>query len=147
MSVHEKRKQEDAYTKTNSFITPSLHICFFQVHSVAISCSQFNVKMFFSLPNAFTTNKQNSEQRCRDGVINGFVFFSTCRITFGSHNIMLIICGGVVHHASQISGIIIILYMQLIIHRIRCNASVQNPKIPIIYNLGPQVTSPYTRPQ
>ena len=42
-----------------------------------ISCSQFNVKMFFSLPNAFTTNKQNSEQRCRDGVMNEFV--SWCR--------------------------------------------------------------------
>ena len=38
-----------------------------------ISYSQFNVKMFFSLPNAFTTNKQNSEQRCRDGVMNEFV--------------------------------------------------------------------------
>ena len=107
MSVHEKKETRKCLPKdTNSFITPSLHICFFQVHSVAISCSQFNVKMFFSLPNAFTTNKQNSEQRCRDGVINGFVFFSTCRITFGSHNSMLIICGGVVHLASQISGII-----------------------------------------
>ena len=31
----------------------------------------------FSLPNAFTTNKQNSEQRCRDGVMNEFV--SWCR--------------------------------------------------------------------
>ena len=40
-----------------------------------ISCSQFNVKMFFS--NAFTTNKLNSEQRCRDGVMNEFV--SWCR--------------------------------------------------------------------
>ena len=36
-----------------------------------ISYSQFNV--VFSLPNAFTTNKQNSEQRCRDGVMNEFV--------------------------------------------------------------------------
>ena len=37
MSVHEKeRKQEDAYIHqdTNSFITPSLHLCFFQVHNV-----------------------------------------------------------------------------------------------------------------
>ena len=42
-----------------------------------ISYSQFNVKMFFSLPNAFTTNKQNSEQRCMDGVMNKFV--SWCR--------------------------------------------------------------------
>ena len=40
-----------------------------------ISYSQFNV--VFSLPNAFTTNKQNSEQRCRDGVMNEFV--SWCR--------------------------------------------------------------------
>ena len=31
----------------------------------------------FSLPNAFTTIKQNSEQRCRDGVMNEFV--SWCR--------------------------------------------------------------------
>ena len=40
-----------------------------------ISCSQFNVKIFFFLPNAFTTNKQNfkAEQRCRDGVMNEFV--------------------------------------------------------------------------
>ena len=35
------------------------------------------MKMFFSLPDAFTTNKQNSEQRCRDGVMNEFV--SWCR--------------------------------------------------------------------
>ena len=36
-----------------------------------ISCSQFDVKMFFS----FTTNKQNfkAEQRCWDGVKNQFV--------------------------------------------------------------------------
>ena len=34
---------------------------------------------FFSLPDAFTTNKQNfnAEQRCRDGVMNEFV--SGCR--------------------------------------------------------------------
>ena len=55
MSVHEKeRKQEDAYTKT-----------------------QTQCEDVFSLPNAFTTNKQNSEQRCRDGVMNEFV--SWCR--------------------------------------------------------------------
>ena len=40
-----------------------------------ISYSQFNV--VFSLPNAFITNKQNSEQRCRDEVMNEFV--SWCR--------------------------------------------------------------------
>ena len=31
MSSHEnERKQEDAFKNTNSFITPSLHLCFFQ---------------------------------------------------------------------------------------------------------------------
>ena len=35
------------------------------------------ISYVFSLPNAFTTNKQNSEQRCRDGVMNEFV--SWCR--------------------------------------------------------------------
>ena len=37
--------------------------------------SQFDVKSFFSLPYAFTTNKQNfkAEQRCRDGVMNEFM--------------------------------------------------------------------------
>ena len=48
-------EQEDAYIHqdTNSFITPSLHLCFFQVHNV------FHIRHedVFSLPNAFTTNK------------------------------------------------------------------------------------------
>ena len=40
MSPHEKeREQEDTYTKTrNSFITPSLHLCFFLIRCVAICC-------------------------------------------------------------------------------------------------------------
>ena len=44
-----------------------------------ISGSQFDVKMFLSLPNPFITNKQNfkAKQRCRDGVMNEFV--SWCR--------------------------------------------------------------------
>ena len=39
MSPHEKeREQEDAYTKTrNSFITPSLHLCFFLMCSYLLS--------------------------------------------------------------------------------------------------------------
>ena len=42
-----------------------------------LSSSQCQCEDVFSLPNAFTTNKQNSEQRCRDGVMNEFV--SWCR--------------------------------------------------------------------
>ena len=42
-----------------------------------IPTSLFQCEDVFSLPNAFTTNKQNSEQRCRDGVMNEFV--SWCR--------------------------------------------------------------------
>ena len=40
-------------------------------------CISIQCEDAFSLPNAFTTNKQNSEQRCRDGVTNKFV--SWCR--------------------------------------------------------------------
>ena len=49
-----------------------------------ISCSQFNVQMFFLC----LTNKQNSEQRCRDGVMNEFV--SWCRhllVSFFFHSL------------------------------------------------------------
>ena len=42
-----------------------------------ISYSQFNVKMFFLCLMHSQQNKQNSEQRCRDGVMNEFV--SWCR--------------------------------------------------------------------
>ena len=74
--MHEKeRKQEDAYTKTQTHnpIPTSLFLSSPQ----CISCSQFKCEDVFSLPNAFTTNKQNFEQRCRDGVMNEFV--SLCR--------------------------------------------------------------------
>ena len=67
MSVHEKeRKQEDAYTKTQTH--PYIFVSF---------KSTMYSEDVFSLPNAFTTNKQNSEQRCRDGVMNEFE--SWCR--------------------------------------------------------------------
>ena len=41
MSLHEKeREQEDAYTKTQSFITPSLHLCFSNtLHANAFGCA------------------------------------------------------------------------------------------------------------
>ena len=39
---------------------------------ISIQCEDVS-----SLPNAFTTNKRNSEQRCRDGVMSEFV--SWCR--------------------------------------------------------------------
>ena len=38
-----------------------------------ISCYQFNVKMFFLCLVHSQQTKQNSEQRCRDGVMNEFV--------------------------------------------------------------------------
>ena len=49
-------------------LVPSLH----RASTDALICEDV-----FSLPNAFTTNKQISEQRCRDGVMNEFV--SWCR--------------------------------------------------------------------
>ena len=70
MSVHEKeRKQEDAYTKTQLIHNP-IPTSLFLSSPQCISYSQFNVRRCFYLPNAFTTNKQNSKQRCRDGVMN-----------------------------------------------------------------------------
>ena len=45
--------------------------------SLFLSSPQCQSEDVFYLPNAFTTNKQNSEQRCRDGVMNEFV--SWCR--------------------------------------------------------------------
>ena len=54
MSVHEKeRKQEDAYTKTHLIHNP-IPSSLFLSSPQCISCSQFNVKMFFLI---FTTNK------------------------------------------------------------------------------------------
>ena len=49
MSLHEKgNKTPDK----NSFITPSLHLCFFQDHNVFHR--HLDVKLFFSLPNVFS---------------------------------------------------------------------------------------------
>ena len=45
---NEGNKKMPIYKDTKSFITLSLHLRFFQD----------NVKMLFSLPDAFTTNKQ-----------------------------------------------------------------------------------------
>ena len=87
MRVHKKyvraaqRKHPGLCTKMNEKMPTPRHKL---IHNpiptslfLSSPCSQFNAKMFFSLPNAFTTNKQNSEQRCRDGVMNEFV--SWCR--------------------------------------------------------------------
>ena len=62
-------------TPRHKLIHNPIHTSLFLSSPQCISYSQFNV--VFSLPNAFTTNKQNSEQRCRDGVMNEFV--SWCR--------------------------------------------------------------------
>ena len=70
-----KETRRCLHQDTNSFITPSLHLCFFQVHNVFHVANSMWRCFFFA--NAFTTNKQNSEQRCRDGVMNEFV--SWCR--------------------------------------------------------------------
>ena len=77
MSVHEKERKKEDDTTRHKLIYNPIPTSLFLSSPQCISYSQFNVKMFFSLPNAFTTNKQNSEQRCRDGVMNEFV--SWCR--------------------------------------------------------------------
>ena len=58
MSVHEKeRKQEDAYTKTQTHHNP-IPTSLFLSSPQCISCSQFNVKMFFlCLMHSQQTNK------------------------------------------------------------------------------------------
>ena len=77
MSVHEKERNKKMPTPRHKLIHNPIPTSLFLSSPQCISCSQFNVKIVFSLPNAFTTNKQNSEQRCRDGVMNEFV--SWCR--------------------------------------------------------------------
>ena len=77
MSLHEKeRKQEDAYTKTQTHSYP-IPTSLFLSSPQCISCYQFNVKMFFLCLMHSQQTKLNSEQRCRDGVMNEFV--SWCR--------------------------------------------------------------------